>query len=94
MAGLCAEEVILGAHLRESWIGDLRILRIGHGWIDGMRQLPPELISYLNEAHAAVTQKETQIQAIAKLLARTGHLTGDQLNSLRSPKTDHGQDRP
>jgi hypothetical protein len=84
MAGLCAEEVLLGAHLRESWIGDLRIVRIGHSWIDGKRQLPPELISYLNEAHSTVTRSETAIRAIAELLTHTGHLTGDQVDSLRS----------
>lgn len=82
MAGLCAEEVILGAHLHESWIGDLRILRIGHGWTDGLSQIPPEVIKYLNEAHDAVTRSENPIQAVAEQLYETGHLTGAQVNLI------------
>jgi hypothetical protein len=82
MAGLCAEEVILGAHLRESWHGDLRILRIGHGWTDGLSQIPPEIITYLNAAHEAVTRSQIAIQAVAEQLDRAGHLTGDQVDSI------------
>jgi hypothetical protein len=82
MAGLCAEEVVLGSHLRESWMGDLRIVRIGHGWLDGMSELPPELFDYLNDAHDAVTRSEMSIRKVADLLFRRGRLTGDQIAEL------------
>jgi len=32
-------------------MGDLRIMRIGHGWLDGMTDLPPEVLIYINDAH-------------------------------------------
>jgi ATP-dependent Zn protease len=82
MAGLCSEEVILGAHLRESWIGDLRILRIGHGWTDGPREMPSEIVSYLNEAHETVTRNRNSIQAVAEQLHETGYLTGAQVKAI------------
>ncbi|HCG01757.1 MAG TPA: hypothetical protein DEV93_14595 [Chloroflexi bacterium] len=82
MAGKCAEELILGSHLRESWSGDLRILRIGHGWLEGMSDLPHEMFRYLNDAHDAVTRHETTIRRVADVLLRKGRLTADEVAHL------------
>jgi hypothetical protein len=82
MAGLCAEEVVFGSHLRESWLGDLRILRIGHGWLEGRAEIPHEVFRYINDAHDAVTRKEASVRAVADELFRRGRLTGDEVAEL------------
>jgi hypothetical protein len=82
MAGMCAEEVLLGYHLRESWMGDLRIVRIGHGWLEGMTVLPPEMLIYINDAHEAVTRSEAAISAVAGALLREAHLTATEIAAL------------
>jgi len=82
MAGISAEEVILECHLRESWLGDLRILRIGHGWLEGMSDLPREMFRYLNEAHEAVTRNETAIRRVADALLSSGRLNVDEIADL------------
>lgn len=82
MAGMCAEEVVLGCHLRESWMGDVRIVRIGHGWLEGRADLPSELVDYLNDAYDAVTASETAIRTVADVLLRAGRLTADEIAVL------------
>ncbi len=82
MAGMCAEEVLLGCHLRESWMGDLRIMRIGHGWLDGMTDLPPEVLIYINDAHQLVTRSEAAIGAVAGALLREARLTATEITAL------------
>jgi hypothetical protein len=62
MAGFCAEEVLLGCHLRESWEGDMRIMRIGHGWLVGTADRVPQMFGYVNAAHEAVMQNQTAIR--------------------------------
>jgi hypothetical protein len=82
MAGICAEEVLLGCHLRESWMGDVRIVRISHGWLDGMTEFPPEMFVYINDAHQAVTRSEVAISAVAGALLREGRLTSAEITAL------------
>lgn len=82
MAGMCAEEVLLGCHLRESWMGDVRIVRIGHGWLGGMTVLPPEMLNYINDSHQAVTRSEAAISVVAGALLREARLTATEIAAL------------
>jgi hypothetical protein len=82
MAGFCAEEVLLRCHLRESWEGDVRIMRIGHGWLVGMADHVPEMFGYVNAAHEAVTQNQTVIRDVANVLLARGRMTANEVEAL------------
>jgi hypothetical protein len=90
MAGISAEEVILECHLRESWLGDLRILRIGHGWLEGMSDLPREMFRYLNEAHEAGTRNATAIRRVADARLSSGRLHVAEIADLAQPLVGEG----
>jgi hypothetical protein len=82
MAGSCAEQVLLGSHMREGWSGDLRILRIGHGWLGGMPELPPVLIKYMNRAYEDVLLHQTEIRDVANTLLLNGRLTANDVQAV------------
>jgi hypothetical protein len=82
MAGMCAEEVVLGCHLSESWMGDVRIARIGHGWIGYGTADQSRMFGYINDAHDEVAASEAGIRTVANALLQTGRLTADEIALL------------
>ena len=93
MAGLCAEEVLLGTHGRQGWGGDRRIVRIGDGWVDPMTPEQWErLLQYIDEAHRAVVCHEAAVRSVADSLLLVGKLTGADVTVLAcgSEESGHG----
>ena len=84
MAGMCAEEALLGSHVQECWAGDLRIVRIGHGWLeaDGRAERMPALIEFLNRAYEEVVVRKEALRNLANVLLLRGKLSGADIAAI------------
>jgi ATP-dependent Zn protease len=88
MAGMCAEEVILGGHAKGGWKGDSRIVKEGHGWTaaahtaDEKRIRVDKMIEYTNKAHELVIANKETIRQLANELMKKGRLEGADVATL------------
>jgi ATP-dependent Zn protease len=88
MAGICAEEVIFKGHIKGGWIGDSRIIKEGHGWIDEAsseaekRERLDKTVRYMNQAYELVVTHEHAIRKLADVLIVNGRLRGGEVAKL------------
>jgi hypothetical protein len=83
LAGVCAEEHLLGCHLKDGWLGDIEIVKEGHGWTDaGNGERQERIRDYLEAADDAVQQRAGAIRLVASALLEAGRLTGPEVVAL------------
>lgn len=84
LAGVTSEQLIEGSFGREGWLEDLRIMRLGLGWVAGSNDIGrrDKLEALLGECRRKVVKYQEEILTVAQVLLRRRSLDGLQMASV------------